>query len=229
MLELIDIKKGYGTPGEPGYVPVLDSLSLSISEGDSIAILGPSGCGKSTFLNIIGTLDKPSGGKVLFNGRELTDLDDEKLAFIRNQEIGFVFQMHHLLPHLTVLENVLVPTLACPDKNNRALLEKRAVELLNKTGISECADRRPGELSGGQRQRTAVARALINSPKLILADEPTGSLDHETAAGVMGLLNDLNRAGNITLIVVTHAADLAGQFKQVYTLRGGRLEKENEF
>ncbi|MBN1277631.1 MAG: ABC transporter ATP-binding protein [Deltaproteobacteria bacterium] len=229
MLELTEIKKGYGNPGEPGYVPVLDSLSLKLSAGDSIAVLGPSGCGKSTLLNIIGTLDKPSGGQVTFTGKDLTALGEEKLSYIRNQEIGFVFQMHHLLPHLTVLENVLIPTLAYPQKDKSVTLEKRAKELLDKMGISECMNRRPGELSGGQRQRAAVARALINSPKLLLADEPTGSLDHETAVGVMSMLRVLNRTENITLIVVTHAADLAKQFKQVYTLREGKLsETEND-
>lgn len=223
MLELIDITKGYGSPEMPGYVSVLKGLSLELSAGQSMAVLGPSGCGKSTLLNIIGGLDKPSDGRVCFLDRELTDLDEEKLAFIRNQEIGFVFQMHHLLPHLTVLENVLIPTLAYPDRSRVESFQKRAENLIEKMGISGCMNRRPGELSGGQRQRAAVARALINSPKLLLADEPTGSLDHETAKSVMNLLCDLNRTENIALIVVTHAADLAQQFEKVYTLRNGRL------
>ena len=223
MLELIDITKGYGIEGAPGYVPVLKSLSLKLSAGGSMAILGPSGCGKSTLLNIVGALDTPSGGQVNFLGRDITTLDEEKLAFIRNQEIGFVFQMHHLLPHLTVLENILIPTLAYPDTTKSDFFQKRGLELIEKMGISECRYRRPGELSGGQRQRTAVARALINSPKLLLADEPTGSLDHETAVSVMNLLNDLNRTENITLIVVTHAADLAKQFKSVFNIRDGKL------
>ena len=223
MLELTDITKGYGNPDEPGYVQVLKSLSLKLSAGDSMAVLGPSGCGKSTLLNIIGALDKPSGGQVRFMEQDLTALDEEKLALIRNREIGFVFQMHHLLPHLTVLENVLIPTLAYPDKSKSESLEKRAEELIEKMGISQCLNRRPGELSGGQRQRAAVARALINSPKLLLADEPTGSLDHETAVSVMNLLSDLNRTENITLVVVTHAEDLARQFEKVYTLRDGKL------
>ena len=226
MLELTDITKGYGIQDMPGYVPVLKSLSVELSAGESMAVLGPSGCGKSTLLNIIGALDKPSQGQVLFMGEDLTTLDDTKLAFIRNKEIGFVFQMHHLLPHCTVLENVLVPTLAYPDKSKSEVLQKRAKELIEKMGISECIDRRPGELSGGQRQRAAVARALINSPKLLLADEPTGSLDHETALSVMNLLSDLNRSENIALVVVTHAVDLAKLFERVYTLRDGRLTGE---
>lgn len=227
LLELIDITKGYGSPGMPAYVPVLKSLSLKLAAGESMAILGPSGCGKSTLLNIIGTLDKPSHGQVRFMGNDLTVLDETNLAFIRNQEIGFVFQMHHLLPHCTVLENVLIPTLAYPDAGRGEFLQERAMELIEKIGIAECAGRRPGELSGGQRQRAAVARALINSPKLLLADEPTGSLDHGTAMSVMGLLNNVNRTENIALVVVTHALDLARQFEDVRTLRDGLLIRED--
>ena len=226
MLELIDITKGYGSPGMPGYVPVLKSLSLNLAAGESMAILGPSGCGKSTLLNIIGALDRPLHGQVRFMGQDLTALNETKLSFIRNQEIGFVFQMHHLLPHCTVLENVLIPTLAYPDAGRGDFYQKRAMELIEKIGIAECADRRPGELSGGQRQRAAVARALINSPKLLLADEPTGSLDHETATSVMSLLSDLNRTENIALVVVTHALDLARQFEDVRTIRDGQLIRE---
>jgi ABC-type lipoprotein export system ATPase subunit len=227
MLELIDITKGYGSPGMPGYVSVLKSLSLKLAAGESMAVLGPSGCGKSTLLNIIGTLDKPSHGQVRFMGQDLTALDETKLSFIRNQEIGFVFQMHHLLPHCTVLENVLIPTLAYPDVGKGKSFKERAMELIEKIGIAECKDRRPGELSGGQRQRAAVARALINSPKLLLADEPTGSLDHRTAISVMSLLNNLNQTENIALIVVTHALDLVRQFEDVRTLRDGLLIRED--
>ena len=214
MLELIDITKGYGNPGMPGYVPVLKSLTMKLAAGESMVVLGPSGCGKSTLLNLIGALDKPSGGRIQFMGQDITTLDETKLAFIRNQEIGFVFQLHHLLPHCTVLENVLIPTLAWPDAGKRDSHRKRAAQLIEKMGITECMDRRPGELSGGQRQRTAVARALINSPKLLLADEPTGSLDHETAVSVMNLLINLNRTENIALVVVTHAIDLAKKFER---------------
>jgi lipoprotein-releasing system ATP-binding protein len=226
MLELDDITKEYGIPGAPGYVPVLKSLSLKLSAGESMAVLGPSGCGKSTLLNIIGALDKPTRGQVCFMENDLTALDEKKLAFIRNQEIGFVFQMHHLLPHLTVLENVLIPTLAYPHAGEAETYKKRAIELIEKMGITDCKDRRPGELSGGQCQRAAVARALINSPKLLLADEPTGSLDHETAISVMNLLGDLNRIENLSLVVVTHAADLARHLKRIYTLRDGQLTEE---
>jgi lipoprotein-releasing system ATP-binding protein len=226
MLELKDITKGYGSPDTPGYVPVLKSLSMKLDTGESMAVLGPSGCGKSTLLNLIGALDKPTGGEIQFMGQELTALDENKLANIRNQEIGFVFQMHHLMPQFTVLENVLIPTLARPDAGKRAFHRERAEELIEKMGIAECMDRRPGELSGGQRQRTAVARALINSPKLLLADEPTGSLDRDTATAVMDLLYGLNRAEKVALVVVTHAVELAKKFEHVYTLRDGGLTEE---
>jgi ABC-type lipoprotein export system ATPase subunit len=227
MLELIDITKGYGNPDMPGYVPVLQSLSLKLGAGESMAVLGPSGCGKSTLLNIMGALDRPSHGQVRFMGQDLIALDETELAFIRNQEIGFVFQMHHLLPHCTVLENVLIPTLAYPDAGKNEYYQKRAMELIEQIGITECTNRRPGELSGGQRQRAAVARALINSPKLLLADEPTGSLDQGTAISVINLLNNLNRTENIALIVVTHALELAKQFEDVRTLRDGLLIRED--
>ena len=226
MLALENITKGYGNPDEPGYAPVLKSLSMKLGAGESMAVLGPSGCGKSTLLNIIGALDKPTGGKIRFMGQDLTALDETKLATIRNREIGFVFQMHHLMPQFTVLENVLIPTLAWPDTGKRTFYRERAVSLIGMMSIAECMDRRPGELSGGQRQRTAVARALINSPKLLLADEPTGSLDHDTAIAVIDLLNNLNRTEHISLVVVTHAIDLARKFERVYTLRDGRLAEE---
>lgn len=227
MLELIDVTKDYGIPGMPGHVPVLNSLSLKLAAGQSMAILGPSGSGKSTLLNLIGALDKPTKGQIRFMGQELTTMDEIRLAHIRNQQIGFVFQMHHLLPQCTVLENVLVPTLAYPDAGKHDYNHQRAVKLIEKMDLIDCMHRRPGELSGGQRQRAAVARALINSPKLLLADEPTGSLDHEKAKGVMNLLYNLNRTENVAIVVVTHARDLAQQFEDIRTLRGGRLIQED--
>jgi len=226
MLELINVTKDYGIPGMPGYVPVLNSLSLKLTEGRSIAIVGPSGCGKSTLLNLIGALDKPTHGQIRFMGQELTTLDEMRLARIRNRQIGFVFQMHHLLPQCTVLENVLVPTLAFPDVGKREYNQRRAEELIEKMDITDCIHRRPGELSGGQRQRAAVARALINRPALLLADEPTGSLDHDTAISVMNLLHNLNRTEDLALVVVTHSRDLAREFEDVRTLRYGRLVRE---
>jgi ABC-type lipoprotein export system ATPase subunit len=226
MLELIDVTKDYGIPGMPGHVPVLNSLSLKLTAGQSMAIVGPSGCGKSTLLNLIGALDKPTQGEIRFMGQELTTLDETRLAHIRNQQIGFVFQMHHLLPQCTVLENVMVPTLAYPDNGKREYNERRAAMLIEKMDLMDCMHRRPGELSGGQRQRAAVARALINKPALLLADEPTGSLDHDTAISVMSLLHDLNCTENVALIVVTHARNLAMEFEDVRTIKGGRLIRE---
>lgn len=226
MLELVDITKDYGIPGMPGHVPVLNSLSLKLSAGQSMAIVGPSGCGKSTLLNLIGALDKPTHGQIRFMGQELTALDETGLARIRNTQIGFVFQMHHLLPQCTVLENILVPTLAYPDAGERDYNHQRAVELIEKMDLADCMQRRPGALSGGQRQRAAVARALINKPALLLADEPTGSLDHDTAKSVMNLLHSLNRTENVALVVVTHARDLARQLEDVRTIRDGRLIRE---
>ena len=226
MLELTDVTKDYGDPGMPGHVQVLNALSLTLAAGESMAIVGPSGCGKSTLLNLIGALDKPSGGRIQFMGQDLAALADTKLARIRNRQIGFVFQMHHLLPQCTVLENILVPTLAYPEANELENQHQRAVELIEKVDLVDCMHRRPGELSGGQRQRVAVARALINRPKLLLADEPTGSLDHDTARSVMDLLHGLNRTENIALVVVTHARDLARKVGKVWTLRDGRLSRE---
>jgi len=223
MLELIDVTKDYGSPGMPGHVPVLRSLSLALVEGQAMAVVGPSGCGKSTLLNLIGALDKPTGGQIRFMGQELTTLDEAGLARIRNRQIGFVFQMHHLLPQCSVLENVLVPTLAYPGPGKREANQERAAALIEKMGLSDCMHRRPGGLSGGQRQRAAVARALINRPKLLLADEPTGSLDQDTAKSVMGLLHTLNQTENVALVVVTHARDLAREFGDVRVLRKGRL------
>lgn len=226
MLELKNVTKDYGRPGEAGHVQVLKVLSLKLGAGHSMAIVGPSGCGKSTLLNLIGALDTPTAGSVQFLGQTLTALDEVALARIRNQQIGYVFQMHHLLPQCTVLENVLVPTLAYPDKHERVAKHNRALKLIEKVGLGDCLDRRPGELSGGQRQRVAVARALINQPKLLLADEPTGSLDVQSAQTIMELLLTVNQTEHVTLVVVTHAPALARRFGQVWSLHDGQLRPE---
>ncbi len=223
MIELVDVTKVYGAPGEAGGVSVLKGISLRIEKGRSIVIVGPSGCGKSTLLNIIGGLDHATAGQVLFDGRNLAELPDDELARIRNREIGFVFQLHHLLPQCTVLENVLVPTLAGSDGASASEMRGRAEMLLERVGLKDRVSHRPGELSGGQRQRVAVARALINEPKLLLADEPTGSLDEETAQSIADLLVELNRDVRVTLIVVTHSQKLAERIGDVMELHGGRL------
>ncbi|MBI1368548.1 MAG: ATP-binding cassette domain-containing protein [Planctomycetes bacterium] len=199
--------------------PVLRDVNLTLNPGQSLAIIGPSGCGKSTLLNIIGTLDRPTGGRVLLEGRDLATLDDRALAQIRNQRLGFIFQEHHLLPQCTVLENVMVPTLVSKSKD----AEARAKRLLERVGLADRMHHRPGQLSGGQRQRAAVVRALINEPALLLADEPTGSLDRASSENLAQLLVELNREENVTLIVVTHAPDLAKLMQQVMELRDGEL------
>jgi ABC-type lipoprotein export system ATPase subunit len=223
LLKLIDIAKRYDSPGGGQTVAVLDGISFEIRRGESVAIVGPSGSGKSTLLNIIGTLDHPTSGAVTLDGQDLTRLDDIQLATVRNRQIGFVFQSHHLLPQCTLLENVLVPTLASKDRAHRDGARERAKKLLEKVGLSGRLSHRPGQLSGGERQRVAVVRALINQPKLLLADEPTGALDRASAQSLGDLLVQLNKDEGATLIVVTHALDLAKRMGRVLELRDGRL------
>ena len=209
LVELENVSKRYES-GEEGEAPyVLKDVMLKVSAGRSVAITGPSGSGKSTLLNIIGTLDRPTSGRVLLEGRDLGELEDDALAEVRNRRIGFVFQLHHLLPQCTVLENVLVPTLVGDGAKGGSGVEQRARELLERVGLTRLLSRRPGQLSGGERQRVAVVRALINQPPLLLADEPTGSLDHAAADNLMQLLGELNREENVALVVATHAMDLA--------------------
>jgi len=261
ILELENVVKQYDAPGGPVRPPVLGGgaatailrgITLSVAAGDALAIVGPSGSGKSTLLNIMGTLDRPTSGRVRLEGRDLANLDDEALAAIRNRRIGFVFQLHHLLPQCTALENVLVPTLAPgarqagvarpvravargaqtrPRPDEPAVphgaqwepAEDRARRLLERVGLSERLDYRPGQLSGGERQRVAVARALINRPALLLADEPTGSLDRASSEDLAELLADLNRNEGLTLVVVTHSPALAARMKRQLELRDGQL------
>jgi ABC-type lipoprotein export system ATPase subunit len=224
MLELINVTKTYQSPGSAGGVCVLKDITLKVENGQSIVIIGPSGSGKSTLLNIIGALDHPTAGKVLFDGRYLAGLDEVELAKIRNQEIGFVFQLHHLLPQCTVLENVLIPTLANKSRFLKKETQERAVELLQRVGLKDHLLHRPGELSGGERQRVAVVRALINKPKLLLADEPTGSLDSDASRNIAELLVELNRSEKVTLIVVTHSQKIAEYIGQVWELSEGVLK-----
>jgi ABC-type lipoprotein export system ATPase subunit len=223
MLELVHVGKTYSSPGDTDGVPVLKDITLKVEKGRSLVVVGPSGSGKSTLLNIIGALDRPTTGQVLFDGQDLASLDEAELARIRNRQIGFVFQLHHLLPQCTVLENVVVPTLAGKTRPPAEKVHRRAVELLERVGLKEFLRRRPGELSGGQRQRVAVVRALINEPKLLLADEPTGSLDRDAAQNIADLLIELNRSERVTLIVVTHSLELAGRVGHVMKLSEGLL------
>ena len=223
MLELINVTKSYQTPGNKDGVCILKNITLKVTKGQSLVIVGPSGSGKSTLLNIIGALDRPSEGRVLFDGRDLAELNEVELAGIRNRQIGFVFQLHHLLPQCTVLENVLVPTLAGKTQFSKNEIHERATNLLQRVGLKDHMLHRPGQLSGGQRQRVAVVRALINSPKLLLADEPTGSLDKDAAENIAELLVELNRSEEVTLITVTHSLKLAELIGNVMELSDGLL------
>ena len=218
-LEAIDITKHYPTRAEP--LEVLRGVSVSLSRGENLCVLGPSGCGKSTLLHLLGTLDQPSSGSLRLEGRDLLALDEPTLANTRNHKIGFVFQDHHLLPQCSVLENVLLPTIA--DGRSSATQIDRAKMLLDRVGLSNRLEHRPAELSGGERQRAAVARALINEPVLLLADEPTGNLDEATAASVADLFIDLQRAENSMLVVVTHSLDLAARLERRVKLEQGVL------
>ena len=221
LLEVRDVTKVYeGTPEPP---EVLKGVTLHLTPGESVAVVGPSGCGKSTLLNLIGALDKPSSGSILFEDRDISELDAKELAAFRNTSVGFVFQFHHLLPQCSALENVLVPTLVNGGAGDR---KDRAVQLLERVGLSERVDYRPGQLSGGERQRTAVVRALINEPRLLLADEPTGSLNQESASELVDLLLELCREEGMTLLVVTHAMAVAERMQRVLELRDGLLNPQ---
>ena len=223
LLKLSAVSKRFESPEGAAGVSVLRDLTLEILAGESIAIVGPSGSGKSTFLNILGTLDRPTSGLVLFDRQDMSRLDDIQLAGVRNRQIGFIFQSHHLLPQCTVLENVLLPTLANRDVALRNGAIERAGRLLEKVGLGTRLTHRPGQLSGGERQRVAVVRALINQPRLLLADEPTGALDRASAQSLADLLVQLNQDEGVTLVVATHALDLAKRMGRVLELRDGRL------
>ena len=230
LLTLSNVTRRYESPAGGNGLTVLDGISLQLERGQSLAIVGPSGSGKSTLLQIIGTLDRPTSGTVQLDGQDLNQLDEVELAAVRNRKLGFVFQFHYLLPQCTVLENVLVPTLAKvkqpPNSSTPTpteTIEVRANRLLKRVGLVQRLNHRPGELSGGERQRVAVVRALINRPALLLADEPTGSLDHASAQQLGQLLVELNREEGVTLIVVTHARELAEKMGKRFELKDGKL------
>jgi len=194
-----------------------------MNEGDAVVIMGPSGSGKSTLLNILGTLEPPTEGGLTIDGRDPFRLAEPELAAFRNRRIGFVFQDHHLLPHCSVLENVLMPTLAWESDKAAGDPVEHAKRLLDRVGLSDRLDHRPAELSGGERQRAAVARALINRPVLVLADEPTGNLDRATAGKVASLIRELHLEEKMMLVIVTHSSDLADQYERRYELNDGEL------
>lgn len=204
-------------------VKALRSVSVSINKNEYVAIMGPSGSGKSTLMNIIGCLDTPTGGEYILNGTDVSKMDDNRLAEIRNKEIGFVFQTFNLLPRYTGLENVMLPLIyAGLSKQDRL---KRAVEVMESVGLGDRMEHRPNELSGGQRQRVAVARALVNNPSIILADEPTGNLDSKTSDDILGLFGEIHNRGN-TLIIVTHEENIARHAHRIIRLKDGIVDSD---
>lgn len=216
LLQLSGVTKTY--PGVEDEI--LSGIDLAVDAGETVAIVGPSGSGKSTLLNIVGTLDRPSSGTVAIEGEDVLALDDDRLASLRNRRIGFVFQLHHLLPQCNILENILVPAMV---QGDMAAAEERGRSLLDRVGLTHRLDHRPGQLSGGEQQRVAVVRALINQPALLLADEPTGSLDRAAAESIGELLVELNREQGVAVVMVTHSADLAARMGRVLELSFGRL------
>lgn len=221
MISVLNLSKTYETPGED--IRVLDRLDLSLAAGETAAIVGPSGCGKSTLLNLLGALDRPTSGSIKIGDQDISSFSEDQAAAFRNHSLGFIFQQQHLLPQLNVLENVLVPRLAGDWQESGTDTEKRALQLLETVGLSDRLRHLPWQLSGGEKLRTAVARALINRPKLILADEPTGSLDPASTDIIADLLLTLNREQGVTLIVVTHNVALAKRMGITFELRSGQL------
>jgi lipoprotein-releasing system ATP-binding protein len=201
---------------------VLKGIDLEVDTGEMVTIVGPSGAGKSTLLHLIGTLDLPTTGRILYEGRDVTALGSSDLAEFRNRSIGFVFQFHHLLPEFTALENVMMPGLIRGGQR----FEDRARELLHEVGLAERLTHRPGELSGGEQQRVALARALLMKPKLVLADEPTGNLDSQTSDAVQSLIFDLNRRHGITFLIVTHSRDFAAMMPRQVSMKDGRIDSD---
>ena len=222
-VQLEEVSKSFEAPVDGERVEVLRGISLVVEGGESVAIVGESGSGKSTLLNLIGALDQPTSGRVLLDGEALAGKSADELARLRNERIGYVFQAHHLLPQCTALENVLLPTLVLDDAERKRAAPERARALLERVGLGKRAQHRPGQMSGGECQRTAVVRALINGPRLLLADEPTGSLDARSSDELAELLTELNREQGVTLIAVTHSERLAERMARVLQLAGGRL------
>ena len=222
VAELCGVDKVYGSGA--GLVRALDQLDLTVCRGDYLAVMGASGSGKSTAMNILGCLDRPSSGSYHLNGEAVEDLDDDALADLRNQQLGFVFQQFHLLPHATALENVMLPMIYAGLSAQQR--REKASEALERVGLAERMQNKPNQLSGGQQQRVAIARAIINQPALLLADEPTGALDSRTTDDVLNLFDALHDQG-ITLVLVTHEDDVAARAERVAHFRDGRVERWN--
>lgn len=221
MVQLENVQRHYRIGGQT--VAALAGVTLEVPRGQFVAIVGPSGSGKSTLLNILGCLDRPSGGRYCLDGTDVSTFDDERASDFRNRRIGFVFQSFHLLPRLTVLENVLLPRRFL--RESIAGLDARAQTLLERMGLHERLHHRPEQLSGGQMQRVAIARALLMRPALLLADEPTGNLDSKSAADVLGLIEEVHGQGQ-TVVLVTHDADVAARAQRQIHLRDGRVERD---
>jgi len=219
FIEAKDLKKSFWLGKE--VVPVLKGINLKVKRGEFVAILGPSGVGKSTLLHLLGALDRPTSGEVLYEDSPLSHLSDEQLASFRNQRIGFVFQFHHLLPELSALENTMMPALIA--RMSKEESKKEALSILEELNLSHRLHHRPGELSGGEQQRVAVARALVASPSVILADEPTGNLDGESSKGIFDLLQRLNRERELTIIMVTHNERFASAVHRRIRMTDGRI------
>lgn len=217
------ISKHYETMGAASRRDVLRDISLRIEPGDGLAIVGPSGSGKSTLLNIMGTLDFPSSGSIRHDEVDILTYNDKQLAQLRRDKIGFVFQLHHLLPQLSLLENILVPVVPFKDKARMKASRSKAMDLLDSVGLTDKIRQLPGQMSVGECQRGAVVRALINEPELILADEPTGSLDKESAGNMGELLSKIHADFGVAMVVVTHSENLAAQMSKVYRLENGEL------
>ncbi|WP_372337900.1 ABC transporter ATP-binding protein [Desulfovibrio aminophilus] len=224
LIRLEGIGRTFAMPGGEGAsVTVLRDIDLTVEAGEFLALQGTSGSGKSTLLSIIGLLDRPSAGRYLLNGRDVSHLSDDELSDLRNSVLGFVFQSFHLIPYATALENVLLPGMYSHAPQGR--LRKRAHELLERVGLGDRAGFRPGRLSGGQQQRVAMARALLNDPDLLLADEPTGQLDSATSSGIMDLFREINATGK-TVILVTHDDEVAAAARRVVRLHDGRASED---
>lgn len=222
LIKITNIKRDFALGNEIVYV--LKGIDLEIKKGDYVALMGPSGSGKSTLMNLLGCLDTPTSGTYILNGKDVSQMQDDELAEIRNKEIGFIFQTFNLLPRTTALDNVALPMIyAGHSKSERTT---RATEVLKQVNLADRMDHQPNQLSGGQRQRVAIARALVNKPSIILADEPTGNLDSKTSEEIMALLEEIHQKGN-TIIVVTHEEDIAAHAKRIIRMRDGMIESDN--